>query len=381
MRRHWLSAERNRQTERLDMPLLLIVLFFCGLGITTLYSGSAGYGERVFGDPLYFVRRQLINLGVGLIAMAVFATVSLDWLRGKLPLFVGLALLALFLPFLPVIGISRNGASRWFGLGSYSFQPSELAKLALILFLANILAKKHDRLDEPKVSIYPAAFMSIIFLLVIYLQNDFSTTIFLLLTVMALFFAAGVKLRWFFMFALLALPLVALMVLTKEYRVERILSFMHPDRDPLGAGYQVNAALDALTGGGFWGRGLGNGIRKISSIPEVQSDFIFAVWAEEMGFFGVLCYFATLIAFALRGFFVSLTSPDRFRTLLGIGASLLIFLQSVINCGVVVRAFPATGIPLPFFSSGGSSLLITLCLCGLLINVSKKSPGGEFNYV
>jgi len=381
MRSRVLTAERNRQSERIDVPFLFIVLFFCGLGITTLYSGSAGYADRAFGDPLYFVRRQSVNLAVGLVAMLVFASVSLEWLRDRLPILVGLSFVMLFFPFLPVIGISKNGAARWFGVGGYTFQPSELAKLALVIFLANILSKKHDRLDEPKVSIYPAAFMSSLFLAVIYLQNDFSTTLFILITVLAMFFVAGIKLRWFAMFLVLTLPLVALMILTKEYRVERILSFMHPDRDPLGAGYQVNAALDALSGGGFWGRGLGNGVRKISSIPEVQSDFIFAVWAEEMGFFGVLCYFASLIAFAVRGAFVSLTSPDRFRTLLGFGATFVIFLQSIVNCGVVVRAFPATGIPLPFFSSGGSSLLITLCLCGLLINVSKKKPGGDEHYV
>lgn len=381
MPNQYLAAEKNRQNERIDMPFLLITFFFCGLGLTTLYSGSSGYGDRVFGDSLYFVRRQSINLAIGLAAMLVFASVSLDWLRDRLPLIVGLSFILLFFPFLPYIGISKNGASRWFEIGSFTFQPSELAKMTLVLFLANILSKKHDRLDEPKVSIYPAAFMSSLFLSVIYLQNDFSTTIFILVIVMAMFYMAGIKLRWFLMFLVLTMPLVVLMVLTKEYRVERILSFLHPDRDPLGAGYQVNAALEALTGGGFWGRGLGNGVRKISSIPEVQSDFIFAVWAEEMGFLGVLCYFAGLIAFAVRGAFVSLSCSDRFRTFLGLGATLVIFIQSVVNCGVVVRALPATGIPLPFFSSGGSSLLITLCLCGLIINVSKKRPGGEEIYV
>lgn len=376
-----LVAEKNRQGERFDIPLILIILFFCGLGFITLYSGSLGYASSVFDDPLYFVRRQAINLGVALAAMLVLASISLEWLRKRLPLLVIISLVMLILPFFPVIGIEKNGASRWFGFGSLSFQPSELSKMTIVLFLANILEKKHDRLDEPAVSIYPAAFMSFAFLGLIYLQNDLSTTLFILVVVLSLFFLGGLKIRWFIAFFALSLPLVALMVLTKEYRVERILSFVNPERDPLGAGYQVNAALDALSGGGFWGVGLGNGIRKISSIPEVQSDFIFAVWSEEMGFFGVICYFITLVIFAIRGIAVSLASTDRFRTLLGLGAALVIFIQSIINCGVVVRAFPATGIPLPFFSSGGSSLLITLCLCGLLINVSKKRPGEGMEYV
>jgi len=161
------------------------------------------------------------------------------------------------------------------------------------------------------------------------------------------------------------------MIFTKEYRVARLISFLHPEQDPLGAGYQVNAVIDALREGGFWGRGIGNGIKKIASIPEVQSDFIFAVWGEEMGFFGVFVYFLLLIAFSIRGFYISLKSSDRFRSLLGFGCSFCILIQSLINCGVVVRFFPATGMPLPFFASGGSSLLITLCLCGLIINVSR----------
>jgi len=159
------------------------------------------------------------------------------------------------------------------------------------------------------------------------------------------------------------------------------MSFLHPERDPLGAGYQVNAALEALSVGGFWGRGIGNGIRKISSIPEVQSDFIFAVWAEEMGFIGVLAYFALIVAFAARGLIISLRARDRFRSYLGIGCTAVIFYQSIMNCAVVARVFPATGVPLPFFSSGGSSILITLCLCGLIINVSRRGREGEEGYV
>ena len=192
-----------------------------------------------------------------------------------------------------------------------------------------------------------------------------------------MFYIAGVKTKWFLLLCVLCIPFVFLMVLTKEYRVARVISFFYPDRDPLGAGYQVNAALDALREGGFWGRGLGNGIKKISSIPMVQSDFIFAVWSEEMGFFGVFAYFVLLLVFSVRGYMVSLACTDRFRSLLGFGCTSIIFLQSLINCGVVVRLFPATGIPLPFFSSGGSSLLITLCLCGLIINVSRWKMEGE----
>lgn len=381
MARKAFVAERNRTPEKIDFPFLMLAILLCGIGLTTLYSGSIGYAERFFGNSLYFVKRQLVNLAFGVVAMAILASINLDALRKLLPkMVIGTIVIAL-LPFVPGIGINRNGATRWIDLGFTTFQPSELVKMVMVFFLANLFAKKHDRLDEPEVSVYPAAFMSLLMISIVYLQNDFSKAFFILVIVLTMFYIAGVRISWFVKLGLVLLPLVAIMILSKEYRVARVLSFLHPDTDPLGAGYQVNAALDALAEGGFWGRGLGNGIKKIASIPEVQSDFIFAVWCEEMGFFGVIVYFALLVAFSLRGFYLSLRCSDRFRCYLGFGCTLIIFLQSLMNCGVVVRFFPATGITLPFFSSGGTSLLISLCLCGLIINVSRWKPEGELQNV
>ncbi len=377
MRRKAFTVERNRAAEKIDVPFLLIAIVLCGLGLTTLYSGSIGYAERIFGDPLHFVKRQCVNLAVGVVACAFLSMINLEKVRVALPKIVIATLVLMVLPFFPGIGITLNGASRWIHLGFTTFQPSELVKGVIVIFLANLFAKKHDRLDEPNVSVYPAAFMSALFVAIVYLQNDFSTSIFILAVVLVMFFFAGVGVSWFVRLFLVMLPLVAIMVLSKAYRVERVLSFLHPESDPLGAGYQVNAALQALSEGGFWGRGLGNGIRKISSIPEVQSDFIFAVWGEEMGFLGVLAYFALIVSFSLRGFWLSLRAPDRFRCLLGLGCTFVILFQSLLNCGVVIRLFPATGIALPFFSSGGSSLLITLSLCGLIINVSRRAAPQE----
>ncbi|HKL86488.1 MAG TPA: putative peptidoglycan glycosyltransferase FtsW, partial [Treponemataceae bacterium] len=310
-------------------------------------------------------------------ALLFFASIRLEVIRKYLPKIVIFTLIISILTFIPGIGIKKNGAARWIGIGSSTFQPSELIKMVLVLFLANIFAKKYDRFDEPSVSIYPATILSGLFIAIVYLQNDLSTSLFLIFIAFIMFFISGVPISFFIKIMILVIPLVSFMVLTKEYRVERVISFFHPERDPLGAGYQVNAALSALGEGGFWGRGLGNGIRKISSIPEVQSDFIFAVWSEEMGFLGVLLYYALLLFFTIRGVIVSINSTDRFRGLLGFGCTSVIFVQSIMNCGVIVRAFPATGVPLPFFSSGGSSLIITLCLCGLILNVSRHRSGED----
>jgi len=381
MHKNRFIAEKNKTPEKFDIPFVMLMFLLCGIGMITLYSGSLSFAERLFDDPLYFVKRQGLFLVVGLASLLLCATINLEMVRRHLPKLVIFTLILSVLPFFPGIGITKNGAPRWIGIAGMTFQPSELVKLVLVVFLANLFEKKHDRLDEPRVSIYPAAIMSFVFIFFVYIQNDFSTSVFILFVALVMFFIAGVNLKWFGFLCLVCLPFVALMVLTKEYRVERVLSFFQPERDPLGAGYQVNAALDALREGGFWGRGLGNGIKKVSSIPEVQSDFIFAVWSEEMGFLGVCFYFVLLVLFSVRGFRVSLACTDRFRSLLGFGCTSIIFLQSLINCGVVVRFFPATGISLPFFSSGGSSLLITLCLCGLIINVSRWKTEGEIQNV
>lgn len=377
MRGFSIVAEKNRSPERIDLPFLLIVILMTGIGFTTLYSGSLGYGERIFGDQFYFVKRQAANLAVGIVAMAVLSAVNLDTARKHLPKLVAFTILVSLLTFIPGVGITKNGAARWIGIGPATFQPSELVKFVLVFFLANLFAKKHDRLDEPEVSVYPAAIMTSVFIATVYLQRNLSTVILLSVIALSIFFVAGVRIGWFIRFCLLSVPLVALMVLSEEYRVKRILAYLYPDRYPLSFGYQVNAALQAISDGGFWGLGLGNGIRKVASIPEVQSDFIFAVWAEEMGFVGVFLYFAILLAFAYRGFRVAFTVKDRFRSLLAFGATELVLVQSLMNVGVVGRVFPATGIPLPFFSSGGSSLIITLCLCALIINVSRYAPEGE----
>ena len=367
-----IALERPLYSEKVDMPFVLLVLIFCGLGFITLYSGSYAYGARVFDDPFYFVKRQAINFVMGIAAMALFALVDLSLVRRLLPKIVIFTIILNILPFVPGIGITKNGAARWIGIGPMTFQPSELVKIVSVIFLANLFEKKSDRLDEPSVSIYPAAFMCAVFIFLVYLQRNLSTALFVFLIAATMFFIANVGISWFVRFFLIVFPFFVLMILTEEYRIERILSFLQPEKDPPGASYQVNAAITALSEGGFWGRGLGNGVRKISSIPEVQSDFIFAVWGEEMGFVGVLFYFCLLVIFTLKAASISLKAASRFECFLGLGCTFIIFFQSIMNCGVIVRFFPSTGVPLPFFSSGGSSLLVTLSICGFILNVSRK---------
>ncbi|WP_428771145.1 putative peptidoglycan glycosyltransferase FtsW [Treponema sp. HNW] len=353
-----------------DVPLIASIIVLLGLGLITLFTSSSGHANRIFGDPLYFVKRQSISIGVGLIFLFVFSWTDLNLLRKITPLVFIFVLILCFLTFIPGIGVSRNGARRWIKLPVFStFQPSEAAKFAVILFLSNFFAKKHDKLDNPLIGMYPAAFGVLMFVTVIFFQSDFSSAVFLGFIALSMFFIAGVQFRWFLLFFLYGAAAAVLVVFSTSFRVKRLIAFFRPELDVSGINYQIKAACRAISSGGFWGRGIG-GAERINAIPEVQADFIFAGWSEAMGLFGVLIYLLLLFFFAFRALDIALKCPDRFRSLCAFGCGIAVTGQSLLNLAVVCGALPTTGIPLPFFSSGGSSVLITLCLCGILINVS-----------
>jgi cell division protein FtsW len=371
MGRYPIAAENIASSRRADTGFVIAVILLCGLGFTTLYSTSGDIALRMEGDALYFVKRQLLFLLGGFICMTAVVFMDLDMLRRFLRVIVGVTIFLCVLPHVPLIGGEKNGAFRWIYIGPVTFQPSELAKLILVIFLANLFAKKYERLDEPAVSVVPAIVMTGLFFAVVYLQNDLSTSFIILLLGLSMFFIAGVRFRWFAGIIGLGIPLGLYFILAKPYRIERLIAYFNPEADPQGGGYQVMAAKQALLSGGFWGRGLGGGVRKISSIPEVHADFIFAGWSEEMGFVGVIVYLLLLGFFTWRGYRIAVECPDRYRSLSAFGAVTAIVLQSLMNCGVVSSLLPATGIPLPFFSSGGSSLVFSLLFCGIIINVSR----------
>ncbi len=235
-------------------------------------------------------------------------------------------------------------------------------------------------MDEAVVSVLPAAVGMFSFILIVFLQDDFSTAFFILLISLIIFFMVGVKLYWFFAFCAFSLPIIILFIFTESYRVNRLIAFLKPGFDMHGLNYQITAAKRAISAGGFWGKGFGTGLQKVAGIPEVQADFIFAGWAEGMGFFGILLFFLLVALFVWRGYYIAFSCKDRFCSYMVFGLTSSILIQILMNCGVVCGALPSTGIPLPFFSSGGSSLMVTLIMCGLIINVSKIEKGTEMHY-
>ena len=360
-----------------DTIFISLIILLAGMGLGVLFSASYHRALSVFQDPYYFIRKQFVWVGLGASAAFLVSKFSLGFLRRVTPALLVVSVSLMVLCFVPGISPRIMGARRWIILFGYSFQPSELAKVAVVLYLAFILDKKKERLDDPVNSLLPPLIITLIFAGLTYLQNDFSTAAFILLLGLSLFFIAEIKVRYLFGMFAIAVPAAVYLVLSKEHRIQRLITFLEPGRDPIGADYQVLAARGALLKGGFWGSGIGQGTRKLGGLPEAHSDFVFAVLAEELGFLGVLLTLALFLAFAYRGYSIALKCEDRYGYYLAFGATTCVLSQALLNMAVVSGLVPATGIPLPFFSSGGSSVFITLVFCGLLINLSRRGGSPE----
>ena len=293
-------------------------------------------------------------------------------IRRTLPVFVMGVLFLCLLAFVPGIGIEKKGAVRWIRLPFISsFQPSEFVKFAVVLYLANLFDKQACIVDPHERSVFPAVLGLVVFVTVVFMQKDFSTGIFVFSVGVVLFFVTGAKLSWLIPFSMLAIPVTFLMIALEPYRMNRLIAFLRPSEDLQGINYQSFAAHRAINAGGFWGRGIGSNLTKLNGIPEIQADYIFAGWAEATGFLGVLLYFALLVSFVVCAYRIALTCKNRFGAIGAFGCATVIFVQSLLNCAVVGGVVPNTGINLPFFSSGGSALMVTLAMCGFIVNASR----------
>jgi len=366
------DAERTQSQKTTVHLFYFCVILLLGTGLVTLYSASYFFAARFFRDGNYFITRQIIFGAVGLAAFFIFSVIKLDLIRKcVLPLVCAAAFLCALTLF-PGIGIERYGASRWIEIGSMSYQPSEMVKFVLPLYLAHLLDKKAGNIDNLYSGVLPPVLVTGLFFVLIYIQNNFSTAVFIVFNAMIIFFLAGMRLRYFLAAITMIIPVAALLVFTKEHRVRRLVSFLRPEWDPLGAGFQVSASRDAIVSSGFWGKGIGEGTRKVASVPEIHSDFIFSAYVEETGFIGILLFLALFTVFAVLGYRAALKSETVFGKLLAAGLTTMIVTQVLLNIAVVSGALPATGIPLPFFSAGGSSLLTTLICAGLITNVARR---------
>lgn len=369
--------ERVR-AEKTDLLLLTTLVLLVGLGAAVLFSASYFKSERLVGSPYYFLQKQLVLLAIGGVGAYLLSRLDLDLIRRAVPLLLALSFFLMIAVFLPFFGGQEiYGAKRWIFVFGQSFQPSELAKLTVVLYLASMFAKKEGQLNDVGRSLLPPFAVSFVFVGLTLLQNDYSTAMFLLFVILVLFFLADVKLQYWFTVLGCAVGLGVFGILTAPYRLERILTFFTPGRDPAGSSFQIGAARDALVAGGFFGVGFGAGTQKLGGIPEVQNDFIVASLAEETGFWGVTVVFALFGLLAWKGYEVSVAQTDPFRKVVGLGVTTFLVYQALINLAVVVGAVPATGVTLPFFSHGGSSVVVSVVMGGLLLNLSRgtQAPG------
>ena len=366
------EAERTSAGRRGDRGFLAAVFLLSGVGIAVLWSASSEYALSLGRSSGYFALRQAMFLVPAALVFWACASVDLDSLRAKTGTLTLIALGLMLLPFIPGLGENRNGATRWIDLRFTTFQPSEIWKPTLVLYLAHILEKKRERMEESAGVLIPPFLLITIGCFLVYAQNDFSTTVIAALTAIALFWLAGSPLSFFLGLGAAAIPLTFLSILTSDFRLRRILAFLFPAYEPHGQGYQILGSIKAIRSGGIIGKGFGLGSLKRGSIPEVQSDFIFAAWAEETGLLGVLAVIGIFGFVAWRAFRVSFAESDGYRSYLGMGMAFLLSLEILVNIAVAAGAVPATGMALPFFSAGGSSLISTAISCGLIYNLSKS---------
>lgn len=367
-----MAAKTLPAAHAADSWLLLLIVGLTLFGFMMLASASAVLAERFHDDPYFFLKHQLVyGGGGGLLAFLIGYFVPYP--RWRLVAVPGLmvALVLLVLVFIPGFTVSYGGASRWIGIGPVTIQPTEITKLAFIIYLAALLEKKGGDVRNFRKSVVPFVVITAVISLLIALQPDIGTLFSIVMIAAAMVYAAGFRLRHLTALALAGVALFAVLVNTARYRLERIMVYLHPELDPQGIGYQINQALLAVGTGGLWGLGLGRSRQKYHYLPEPAGDSIFAIVAEEMGYVRTVAVLLVFVLIGWRGFAVARSAPDAFGRLLAVGITSWILVQTFINVGSILGITPLTGIPLPYLSLGGSALLTILFASGILLNISK----------
>jgi len=343
------------------------------IGLVMVLSASSVTALRAYGSAWIFFERQLLWVGVGALLLA--ATMRVDyrvWRRLVVPL-LSVTVVLLVLVLVPGLGISVGGSARWLGVGIVRIQPSELAKLAVVVFAADVLTRRADQMDSTRLTVVPVLLVFSVIALLVLVQPDLGTTLVLACIVMAVLFVAGVPLRVMVAVTLLAGAATSLAGMAKSYRRGRLLCFLHPASDPGNACYQLQQSLVGLGSGHVTGVGLGASRAKWGFLPNAHTDFIFAIIGEEVGLIGSLLVVALFVAFAVLGVRAASRAPDRFGALLAAGITAWVVGQAFINIGAAIGTLPVTGVPLPFVSFGGSSLVIAMAATGILVNVARQS--------
>lgn len=359
-------------SKKYDTLLLLAVIAIIIFGIIMIYSASSIWAEYKYQDPFKFVKAQSAFFLLGLLCIFIISKLDINILYKKANLILLICFILLVLVLIPGIGSIRNGSRSWFGIGSLGIQPSEFAKLGLIIYVAKYLANNRKIIKDVKKGVLPILLVIGVFFVLIMLEPDFGTAMVIVLTLVVMIFISGVKLSFFIKVGLLGILGIVGLIIIAPYRMERIVSFLNPWVDPLGSGYQIIQSLYAIGPGGLLGQGFLNSHQKQFYLPEPQTDFIFSIISEEFGFLGILIVTSFIAFIFYRIIKIALKENNLFKKYLAFGLGFGIIIQSLLNIAVVIGLIPVTGVTLPFLSYGGSSLLISMISIGIILNISKK---------
>lgn len=372
-----LEKRRPFYTGQLDFPLLFAIALLCAFGLVMLFSASYYYAQNTAAtkyDGFFYLKSQAMYLAVGLVAMYVVSRVDYHFFD-KIRVFalVG-TLLLMLLVLVPGLGVSRNGAQRWLGIPGtgFTFQPSELAKFALIVYMAGFMSRRPQAMKNLTKGVFPMLFIMGAFGLVLLMQKNMSMMVILLMTGVVMLFLGGAEIKHLLLLAGIALPILVVAVLMEDYRQSRVLMFMNPWESTEEGAYQLRQALIALGAGGVFGQGLNFSRQKLLFLPYGESDFIFAIIGEELGFIGCTLLILAYLFIIYRGIRIAMRCKDRFGSLMAAGITAVIGMQAAINIAVATSSIPPTGQTLPFVSAGGTSLMIFLAAAGILLNISRN---------
>lgn len=365
------KAILQKNTNKMDYSFLLVVFALLSYGLIMVFSASSATAHYQFGDAYYFIKRQFAWAIIGIVIMFAVSRISYKTIYRYAIHLMGISVFLLIAVL--IIGIEVKGARRWLGFGSFSFQPSEIAKFAVIVFLARSLTTNKDALKTFSKGFLPYIVIIGILSGLIFLEPHFSGAMVIALTGFLVMWAAGAKFSHFASIGVAVVPIVGIAAVSASYRLARVTTFLDPFKDTSGDGWQIVQSLYAIGSGGFFGMGLGQSRQKFLYLPEPQNDFIFSIICEELGFIGALLVIALFVLLIWKGIKIAINAPDRFASLTVIGIISLIAVQTVLNIAVVTSSMPATGMPLPFFSYGGTSLVFILAQMGVILSISRES--------
>lgn len=367
------EVDIKNENKGIDFGMFVIIILLLCIGLVMVSSASSYYALNMWGTSNYLLIRQLVFAVIGVVAMIIISKIDYRIYKRWSYLGYGVALI-LLLAVLTPLGVTVNGAKRWLGFGTtLRFQPSEIMKLMLVIATSTYLSVNYKKLGNIKGYLVPGALLALV-MAVLFLQKHMSATIVMAVASISVIFASGIKLnaKWIIGGILIVGVVGTVFIFAEGFRVKRILAFMDIESDPTGTNWQALQSVYAIASGGMFGRGLGQSRQKYLWLPEAQNDFIFSVLGEELGFVGATSVIILFILFIYRGYKISITCKDMFGSLVAAGITSVFALQIIVNIAVVTASMPVTGMPLPFFSYGGTALFINLCAMGLILSISRN---------